>query len=85
MRKELVFSTEEFAGRVVTTWPSPLRSRKALLAKVVEDSPRMVKTYLTLAGEPLLQEIVRRGWEGVMAKPLGSPYRVSCELKDRRV
>lgn len=51
----------------------PLGERKALLAKVVEDAPRIVKTYSTPEGQALFEEIARRGWEGVMAKALASP------------
>jgi bifunctional non-homologous end joining protein LigD len=54
----------------------PIDQRKQLLEKSVPESSH-VKVLKPLAGEPraLLEKACRDGWEGLVAKRSGSPYR----------
>jgi bifunctional non-homologous end joining protein LigD len=56
--------------------PLPIEERKALLARAVPASGP-VKLVEALAGRPeeALARMCDRGWEGVVAKRAGSPYR----------
>jgi bifunctional non-homologous end joining protein LigD len=53
-----------------------IEQRKALLAKTLRDGPRL-KVVRALQGEPwqLFEQACEQGWEGLMAKRAGSPYR----------
>ena len=54
----------------------PIEERKKLLSKAVPEGP-FVKLVRSLHGDPggLLERICQEGWEGLVAKRAGSPYR----------
>src|SRR4051794_25589771 len=68
-----VFDLLELSGRDLTELGLP--DRKALLATVVQDGPRL-QLVQELAGEPgeLLDSACRNGWEGLVAKRAEAPY-----------
>jgi bifunctional non-homologous end joining protein LigD len=55
---------------------APLRARKARLRKVIRfGGPLRLVTHRNAAGEDAYRDACWRGWEGVIAKRAGAPYR----------
>ena len=60
----------------------PLEERRQVLADLLDwRDPLRMTEQLTGAGAPLLEEACRHGWEGLIAKRVGTPY-VSTRSRD---
>ncbi len=69
----VVFDILYFKGRDIMSYP--LKERKKYLPEVLPDSPFIVESrYILECGQAFFKEVVARGFEGVMAKDLESPY-----------
>jgi bifunctional non-homologous end joining protein LigD len=71
-----LFDVLELDGRDVR--PLPLRERKRLLREAVHWRGHLrFSTHRLGDGEALLADACRRGWEGLIAKRVDSPYRAT--------
>ncbi|MDQ2728992.1 MAG: non-homologous end-joining DNA ligase [Actinomycetota bacterium] len=71
----VAFDLLQLLGRDTTGLP--LADRKRLLAQALQGAPDTLRTVDALDGDParLLADACRSGWEGLVAKRAGSPYR----------
>jgi bifunctional non-homologous end joining protein LigD len=68
-----VFDVMHLDGR--DTRPLPLRDRKRLLRHALAfDGPIRLTPHRNRDGEALFEEACRKGWEGLIAKRMDSPY-----------
>src|SRR5687767_13686515 len=75
-----VFDVVVAGGRDVR--PLPLEERRAVLEDVLRwDGPLRMTEQMTGDGAALLEDACRDGWEGLIAKRLGTPY-VSARSRD---
>ncbi len=78
-----LFDVLEIDGHDLTAMP--YENRRSLLEGVVESGPNwIVPAYRIGGGAELLAATASAGLEGVMAKRLGSPYRVGARSDDWR-
>ncbi len=69
----VVFDILEIEGNPIISWP--LEDRKDALFEYVDNSPRIqVIKYIEGEGEKFFDAAIKLGFEGIMAKRLGSPY-----------
>jgi bifunctional non-homologous end joining protein LigD len=70
-----VFDVLDLLGQDTT--PLPLAERQSLLGKLVADAAPAIRRVEPLEGHPadLLQRACAEGWEGLVAKRVGSGYR----------
>ena len=71
----------------VDTRPHPLHARRSLLERVLDRVPPVLLPVRRLAADGLeaWQEVLKRGYEGLVAKDVNSPYISGRSFKWRKV